>query len=82
MVVEEVGVIGKQQNHLRLLLAGAGYKWPAVYWSAAERLGDDFAPRDRVDVVFEFSKNYFNGRETIQLVVVDLARSNEQVAEG
>ena len=82
MVVEEVGVIGKQQNHLRLLLAGAGYKWPAVYWGAAERLGDDFGPRDRVDVVFEFSKNYFNGRETIQLVIVDLARSSEQVAEG
>lgn len=82
MVVEEASVIGKQQDHVRLLLAGAGYKWPAVYWGAAERLGGDFGLRDRVDVVFEFSKNYFNGRETIQLVIVDLARSSEQVAEA
>lgn len=81
MVVEEMRVIGKDESHLRLLLSGGGYKWPAVYWGAAERAQRDFDVRDRVDVVFEFSKNYYNGNETVQLVVIDVKRSAEQVVD-
>lgn len=80
MVLEEVQVIGREQDHLRLLLSGGGYKWPAVFWSAAERLNRDFAYKDRLDVVFEFSKNYYNGNESIQLVVLDARRADEQIA--
>ncbi|MFW5693762.1 MAG: single-stranded-DNA-specific exonuclease RecJ [Alkalispirochaeta sp.] len=80
MVLEDVQIIGREQDHLRLLLSGGGYKWPAVFWGAAERVRRDFDTRDRVDVVFEFSKNYFNGNENIQLVVLDIRRADEQVA--
>ncbi len=79
MVLEDLQIIGKEQDHLRLLLSGGGYKWPAVFWSAAGRARADFDLRDRVDVVFEFSKNFYNGNETIQLVVVDMRRSDEQI---
>ncbi|MFO8043418.1 MAG: single-stranded-DNA-specific exonuclease RecJ [Alkalispirochaeta sp.] len=80
MVLEDMQIIGRDQDHLRLLLAGGGYKWPAVFWGAAERARRDFDMRDRVDVVFEFSKNYFNGNENVQLVVLDIRRAEEQVA--
>lgn len=80
MVLEDLQIIGKDQTHLKLLLSGGGFKWPAVYWGAAERAKRDFDLRDRVDVVFEFSKNYYNGNETVQLVVIDAARSDEQIA--
>jgi len=82
MVLEDMQIIGKDQSHLRLLLSGGGYKWPAVYWGGAERATRDFAVRDRLDVVFEFTKNFYNGNETVQLVVVDLKRSDEQVADA
>lgn len=80
MVLEDAQIMGRDQDHLRLTLAGGGYKWPAVFWGAAERLRRDFDLRDRLDVVFEFSKNYYNGQESVQLVILDLRRSGEQIA--
>ncbi|MFP4534767.1 MAG: single-stranded-DNA-specific exonuclease RecJ [Spirochaetaceae bacterium] len=77
MAVEEIEFIGKEQNHLRLLLRGGSYKWPSVYWNAAERVNRDFALGDSVDVVFELDKNHFNGQATLQLSVVDMAREGE-----
>ncbi|MFW6249975.1 MAG: single-stranded-DNA-specific exonuclease RecJ [Alkalispirochaetaceae bacterium] len=77
MAVEEIEFIGKEQNHLRLLLRGGSYKWPSVYWNAAERVNRDFALGDSVDVVFELDKNHFNGQVTLQLSVVDMAREGE-----
>ena len=79
MVLEEVQIIGRDQEHLRLLLSGGGYKWPSVFWGAADRAGRDFQLRDRLDVVFEFSKNYYNGNETVQLVVQDIRRGDKQL---
>ena len=81
MVLEDVQIIGRDQEHLRLLLSGGGFKWPAVFWGGAERVRRDFDLHDRLDVVFEFSKNYYNGNETIQLVVIDVRRSSEQITE-
>ncbi len=81
LFLERVDFIGKDQEHLRLLLSGGGYKWPAVYWNASEAVDRDFRPQDRVDAVFEFTKNYYNGNETVQLVIVDLVRSEGQVAQ-
>lgn len=82
MVVEEMQIIGRDQDHLRLLLSGGGYKWPAVYWSAADKVRKEFDLRDRVDVVFEFTKNFYNGNETVQLVIVDMRRSEEQLVDS
>lgn len=80
MVVQEMQLIGKDQTHLKLLLAGGGFKWPAVYWSAAGRAGRDFRESDRVDVVFEVARNHYNGNSTLQLHVIDMSCSAEQVA--
>lgn len=77
MKVEEVEFIGKEQNHLRLLLRGGEYKWPSVYWNAAERVNRDFSLGEMVDVVFELDKNHFNGQATLQLSVVDMVRQGE-----
>ncbi len=79
MVLEDAQIIGRDQDHLRLLLSGGGYKWPSVFWGGAGRFKSDFTLRDRLDVVFEFSKNYYNGNETIQLVVLDVRRSDDQL---
>lgn len=77
MAVEEIEFIGKEQNHLRLLLRGGKYKWPSVYWNAAERVNRDFSLGDSVDVVFELDKNHYNGQVTLQLSVVDMAREGQ-----
>lgn len=82
LVIEELQVIGKEQDHLRLLVAGGGFKWPCVFWNAAHRVPGDFTLRDRIDVVFEFTRNHYNGNDRVQLVVIDARRSEYQIAEA
>jgi single-stranded-DNA-specific exonuclease len=73
--VEQLDFMGKEEQHVRLLLAGGAHRWPAVYWNAADAVGNDFNQRDTVDVVFEINKNFYQQRETTQLIVLDLQRS-------
>jgi single-stranded-DNA-specific exonuclease len=76
--VEQLQFIGKEEQHLRFVLHAGKYRWPAVYWNAAERVQRDFSENDLVDVVFEFGKNYYQNRETMQLTVLDLSRVAEE----
>jgi single-stranded-DNA-specific exonuclease len=73
--IESLEIVGrKEAAHVRLLLAADRYKWPAVYWNAAERAGRDFGPGETVDVVYRLGRNYFQNTESLQLTVVDLKR--------
>ncbi len=75
MLIAGLDLVGKrEQSHVKLLLDSGSYKWPAVYWNAAERAGRDFALGDRVDVVFRLGRNYYQNRESLQLTILDLKR--------
>lgn len=68
-------VMGKTEvQHLRLTIDCGKYKWPAIYWKAAERLNRDFTVGDKVDIVFEATRNLFNGNETPQMNIVEMER--------
>jgi single-stranded-DNA-specific exonuclease len=73
--LQDVRFIGKGDQHLRFLVDTGRYKWPAVYWNAADRYNRDFTQDDRVDLLFEFQKNFYQNRETPQLHIIDLRRS-------
>jgi single-stranded-DNA-specific exonuclease len=75
--LENAQVIGKDQSHLRLLLAIGRRKWPAVYWSAAERLNRDFSLSSRVDCSFTLERNYFGGNSNLQLTILDMEARDE-----
>ena len=62
--------------HLRMTLAFGTYKWPAVFWSAGQRVGKDFSDGEIVDVVFRMGRNYYKNQETIQLTIEDLRLSH------
>jgi single-stranded-DNA-specific exonuclease len=73
--VSELNLMGKTEaNHVKLSLDTGRYRWPAVYWQAADRVKKDFDLEDRVDLAFRVTRDWFNGRETPQLVVSDLRR--------
>lgn len=75
MTIAGLDLVGKrEQSHVKLLLDSGAYKWPAVYWNAANRVGRDFSAGDRVDVVFRLGRNYFQNRESLQLTILDLKR--------
>lgn len=76
LLVAELDLVGKrEQSHVKMLLDAGAYKWPAVYWNAADRAGRDFSRGERVDVVFRLGRNYFQNRESLQLTVLDMKRS-------
>ena len=68
-------IIGKAEPlHLRFNLECGKYKWNALYWKAAEKLGTEFKVGDYADIVFNVSKNYFNGTVTPKMVIKDLKK--------
>jgi len=73
--IGQLDLIGREEQHLRLLLDSGNYRWPAVFWNSSDRVGVDFRAGDQVDVLFEFGKNYFQNRETVQLTVIDMKRT-------
>jgi single-stranded-DNA-specific exonuclease len=74
--VAEISLMGKTETkHVKLTLDTGKYKWPAVYWQAADKVKRDFDLEDKVDLVFRITRNWYNGSETPQLVVTDLRRS-------
>jgi single-stranded-DNA-specific exonuclease len=74
--IVNIDLVGKNgAKHVKLTLDTGKHKWPAMYWQAAGKLKQDFDLNDTVDLVFRFSRNWFNGMETPQIIVTDLKRS-------
>jgi single-stranded-DNA-specific exonuclease len=76
MKIITADIMGKtEKQHLKLTFDCGTYKWPAIFWQAAERLGRDFAIGDSVDAVFQINRNTFNGAEIPQMILQDVVRS-------
>jgi single-stranded-DNA-specific exonuclease len=74
--IESINLMGKiEAKHVKLILDMGKHKWPAIYWQAADKVKQEFDVNDKVDLCFNFSRNWYNGKETPQLIVVDLQRS-------
>jgi single-stranded-DNA-specific exonuclease len=76
--ISDILLMGKPEiKHVKLTLDAGKYKWPGVYWQAADKVKKEFDIGDKVDLVFEITRNWFNHIETPQLVITDLKRSGE-----
>jgi single-stranded-DNA-specific exonuclease len=76
--ITDIVLMGKPEaKHVKLTVDTGKVKWPAVYWQAADKIKREFDKNDRVDMVFTLNRNWFNGSETPQLMVMDLKRSSE-----
>jgi len=76
--VMDITLMGKDElKHVKLTLDTGAFKWPAVYWNAADRIKTDFDKGDTVDLIYTVSRNWFNGTQTPQLIVKDLRVHNE-----
>jgi len=77
LTVKEINFIGKAESkHLKMMLDAGKYKWPALYWQAADRvLNHEFTVEDKVDIVFNVSRDWYKEMETPQIMITDLMRS-------
>lgn len=68
-------VMGRNEiQHLKLTIDCVKYKWPAIFWKAAEKLNRDFSVGDRVNIVFEVTRNLFNGNEIPQMNILEIEK--------
>ncbi|GMO45848.1 MAG: single-stranded-DNA-specific exonuclease RecJ [Termitinemataceae bacterium] len=76
LIIRDIIFVGKHEaKHVKLLLDTGKFKWPALYWNAAEKVQVDFDKNDTVDVVYHIERNWFKGNCTAQMCVADLKRS-------
>jgi single-stranded-DNA-specific exonuclease len=81
--ITDMLLMGKPEaKHVRLTLDAGKYKWPGVYWQAADKVKKEFDTGDRVDLVFKITRNWFNNAEIPQLIIIDLKRSVENGGTG
>ncbi|MDR0495246.1 MAG: single-stranded-DNA-specific exonuclease RecJ [Treponema sp.] len=78
LTVEDLNFIGKAESkHLKMVLSGGKHKWPALYWDAAVRvMNKEFGKGDRVDAVFNVTRDWYKGIATPQMMIIDLIRNN------
>jgi len=74
LAIKEINFIGKPESkHLKMTLDAGKYKWPALYWQSAERvINKEFGVNDKVDIVFNLTRDYYRGNETPQMMIMDL----------
>ena len=66
-------VVGKKEpQHLKLVFDTGKYKIPAMFWGQAERLRKDVSIGKKYDILYNMSRNYFNGMKTNQLIIKEL----------
>lgn len=71
-------VVGKKEpQHLKLVFDTGKYKIPAMFWGQAERLRKDVSIGKKYDILYNMSRNYFNGMKTNQLIIKELVTSGD-----
>jgi single-stranded-DNA-specific exonuclease len=71
-----IELIGKrEQSHVKLTLDAKKYKWTAIIWNGADRVGKDFNMNDTVDIVYHIDKNVFQNNETLRIQIIDIVKS-------
>lgn len=75
MKIIDAAIIGKVKNHLKLTLSYGNVKWPALYWNSVDKLKTEFDTGDYVDILYQITRNDFNGAVTPQLIITDMHKS-------
>ena len=65
-----------ERTHLKLTLEAGEMKWPAIWWGAGDKLGNEFSAGDTIDLLYNFTRNTYNGNETQQLIIIDARKSD------
>jgi single-stranded-DNA-specific exonuclease len=74
--ISDIGLMGKNgAPHVKLTLDIGNYRWPAVYWQAADKIPREFDLNDSVDLAFTMTRNWFSGEGKPQLVITDMRRT-------
>ena len=69
----DAAVLGKKEpHHLKLVFDTGRHKIPAMFWGQAERLRKDISIGKKYDILYNMSRNYFNGIKSNQLIIKEI----------
>lgn len=71
VTVESFRVIGKESNHLKLVLSQNSERFDAIAFGMGE-LGIRLKPGDKIDVAYSLDENTWNGETKLQLKMKDI----------
>lgn len=73
LIIDNVRPIGKDKNHLKIVLHDNKRTFDAIGFNIAEQYAD-LRSQDQLDMVMNLNKNLFRGIETIQFMIKDIRR--------
>ena len=77
--IMEGGIVGKtERQHLKITVDCGSTKWPCIFWGEGERWGRDFTTGDKVDILFNVEKNYYNGMKSLNLLLQGIRKASDQ----
>ena len=77
--ITEGGIVGKtERQHLKITVDCCHTKWPCIFWGEGERWRRDFDVGDKVDILFNVEKNYFNGMKSLSLMLLGIRKARER----
>ena len=59
-----------ERQHLKLYVQIGSLKWPALWWDQGALWKKEFNEGDSIDLAYNFQRNFYNGHEESQMVVV------------
>lgn len=66
-------VVGKKEpQHLKLTFDTGKYKIPGMFWGQAERLNEDIKIGRNYNIIYNLSRNFFNGTTTPQIIIKEM----------
>ena len=69
-------VLGKKDpRHLKLVFETGSHKIPAMFWGQAERLRKDISIGKKYDILYNMSRNYYNGIKSNQMIIKEIVPS-------
>lgn len=77
LIVDNVRMLGKEKEHLKLILHDGNRTYDAIGFRIADEFSD-LRRQDHLDMVMTMSKNVFRGIETIQFMIKDIRRLNPE----
>ena len=75
-VIEATKVGKKEPLSLKLLLDCGKYKFPALFWGKGDLLNTEIIVGEYYDILYNMSRNYFNGTITQQFEIIDIKKSS------
>ncbi|MEL3907763.1 MAG: single-stranded-DNA-specific exonuclease RecJ [Treponemataceae bacterium] len=73
--LEDAIIVGRtERKHLKLTVKSGNTKWTAMFWGEGDRL-ESLQGVPEVDLVYNITRNTFNGNVSPQMIVLDLKKS-------